>query len=564
VKFKDYEYIRPDLDQMEKSFIELLEKFRNAKSASEQSMVIDEVTSLRNYFETMVTLASIRHSINTEDKFYETEQDFMDENGPRYEKLVTDYYKELINSPFRAELENEWGEQFFKLAELQIKTFSEEIMEELVKENKLSTEYDKLIASAQLDFMGEIRNLSQMRPFMESRDREVRRSAAMKVMSFFEENEKEFDRLYDELVKVRDSMAKKLGYPNYVPMGYARLSRTDYDAEMVANYRRQVYESLVPLSEELKERQRKRIGVERLTYYDEPLEYVTGNANPKGDPAWIIENGKKMYHEMSPETGAFIDFMTERELMDLEAKKGKRSGGYCTVIADYKSPFIFSNFNGTSGDIDVLTHEAGHAFQTFMSMDHKLPEYKFPTLEACEIHSMSMEFLAWPWMENFFEDEVEKYKFSHLAGALTFIPYGVAVDEFQHFVFENPNATPDERKSAWREIEKKYLPSKDYEDNDLLNRGGYWFRQGHIFSSPFYYIDYTLAQVCAFQFWVRSREDREKAWEDYLRLCKAGGSMSFLKLVELAELDNPFVDGTIERVVGPIKAYLDSVDDSTF
>jgi M3 family oligoendopeptidase len=564
VKFKDYEYIRPDLDQMEKSFIELLEKFRNAKSASEQSMVIDEVTSLRNYFETMVTLASIRHSINTEDKFYETEQDFMDENGPRYEKLVTDYYKELINSPFRAELENEWGEQFFKLAELQIKTFSEEIMEELVKENKLSTEYDKLIASAQLDFMGEIRNLSQMRPFMESRDREVRRSAAMKVMSFFEENEKEFDRLYDELVKVRDSMAKKLGYPNYVPMGYARLSRTDYDAEMVANYRRQVYESLVPLSEELKERQRKRIGVERLTYYDEPLEYVTGNANPKGDPAWIIENGKKMYHEMSPETGAFIDFMTERELMDLEAKKGKRSGGYCTVIADYKSPFIFSNFNGTSGDIDVLTHEAGHAFQTFMSMDHKLPEYKFPTLEACEIHSMSMEFLAWPWMENFFKDEVEKYKFSHLAGALTFIPYGVAVDEFQHFVFENPNATPDERKSAWREIEKKYLPSKDYEDNDLLNRGGYWFRQGHIFSSPFYYIDYTLAQVCAFQFWVRSREDREKAWEDYLRLCKAGGSMSFLKLVELAELDNPFVDGTIERVVGPIKEYLDSVDDSTF
>jgi len=564
VKFKDYEYIRPDLDQMEKSFIELLEKFRNAKSASEQSKVIDEVTSLRNYFETMVTLASIRHSINTEDKFYETEQDFMDENGPRYEKLVTDYYKELINSPFRAELENEWGEQFFKLAELQIKTFSEEIMEELVKENKLSTEYDKLIASAQLDFMGEIRNLSQMRPFMESRDREVRRSAAMKVMSFFEENEKEFDRLYDELVKVRDSMAKKLGYPNYVPMGYARLSRTDYDAEMVANYRRQVYESLVPLSEELKERQRKRIGVERLTYYDEPLEYVTGNANPKGDPAWIIENGKKMYHEMSPETGAFIDFMTERELMDLEAKKGKRSGGYCTVIADYKSPFIFSNFNGTSGDIDVLTHEAGHAFQTFMSMDHKLPEYKFPTLEACEIHSMSMEFLAWPWMENFFKDEVEKYKFSHLAGALTFIPYGVAVDEFQHFVFENPNATPDERKSAWREIEKKYLPSKDYEDNDLLNRGGYWFRQGHIFSSPFYYIDYTLAQVCAFQFWVRSREDREKAWEDYLRLCKAGGSMSFLKLVELADLDNPFVDGTIERVVGPIKEYLDSVDDSTF
>ena len=564
MKFKDYQYTRPDMEMMEASFTKLLEAFRNSADALEQSRIIDEITTIRNNIDTMGTLASIRHTITTEDAFYAAEQDFMDENGPRYEKVVTDFYKELIVSPYRAELEKEWGKQFFNLAELQIKTFSEDIMEDLVKENKLSTEYDKLIASAKLEFMGEVRNLSQIRPFMESRDREIRKSAAEVYMGFFAENESEFDRIYDELVKVRDTMSKKLGYENFIPMGYARFSRTDYNADMVANYRKQVCESLVPLAEELKERQRKRIGVDKLTYYDEPLEYVSGNAIPKGDSSWILENGKKMYHELSPETGEFIDFMTERELMDLEAKKGKRSGGYCTVIADYKSPFIFSNFNGTSGDIDVLTHEAGHAFQAFMSMGWKLPEYKFPTLEACEIHSMSMEFLTWPWMENFFKDEVEKYKFSHLAGSLTFIPYGALVDEFQHFVYSNPNATPHKRKTTCREIEKKYLPSKDYEDNDLLNRGGFWFRQGHIFSSPFYYIDYTLAQVCAFQFWVRSQEDRKKAWGDYLRLCKAGGSQSFLKLVELAKLDNPFVDGTVARVSGPIKAYLDQVDDSSF
>ncbi|MDX9916503.1 MAG: M3 family oligoendopeptidase [Gudongella sp.] len=564
MKFKDYLYERPDLDKMEKDFAELLKKFGNAESASIQSEIIDEITAMRNNFDTMITLVSIRHSINTEDKYYHDEQDFMDENGPRFEKLVIDFYKELVKSPYRVELEKEWGSHLFKLAEVNIKAFSEEIMEFMVKENKLSTEYDKLVASAQLEFMGEVRNLSQLRPFQESKDREIRKAAIRTAAGFFEENEKEFDRIYDELVKVRDAMAKQLGYENYIPLGYARLNRTDYDAEMVANYRKQVYESLVPLTEELKERQAKRIGVGKMTYYDEPLEYTTGNATPKGDPHWIIENGRKMYHELSSETGEFIDFMIDRELLDLEAKKGKRSGGYCTIIPDYNSPFIFSNFNGTSGDIDVLTHEAGHAFQSFMSMDHKLPEYKFPTLEACEIHSMSMEFLTWPWMENFFKDEVEKYKFSHLAGALTFIPYGVSVDEFQHFVYGNPQATPDERKAKWREIEKKYLPSRDYEDEDLLNRGGFWFRQGHIFSVPFYYIDYTLAQVCAFQFWIRSREDREKAWEDYLRLCKAGGSMSFTELIELANLDNPFVDGTVKRVVGPIKEYLDSVDDSSF
>ena len=446
----------------------------------------------------------------------------------------------------------------------QLQTFSEEIIDDLIRENKLVTEYDKLVASAKLNFEGEIRNLSQMRPFMESKDRDIRKKASETMIGFFQENEKEFDRIYDELVKVRDKMARTLGFSDYVEMGYKRLSRSDYDSNMVANYRKQVYEDLVPVVAELKDRQRKRLGLKELKHYDEPLEYLTGNAIPKGNPDWIIDNGKKMYGELSKETDEFFSFMVERELLDLVSKKGKMAGGYCTIIPDYKSPFIFSNFNGTSGDVDVLTHEAGHAFQSYMSMGFELPEYGFPTLEACEIHSMSMEFITWPWMELFFKEEVDKYKFSHLVGAINFIPYGVTVDEFQHFVYENPTATPDERKAKWREIEKKYLPFRDYEDNEFLNNGGYWFRQGHIFSSPFYYIDYTLAQVCAFQFWIKTMQDREKAWDDYLRLCKAGGSLSFLKLVELANLDNPFVDGTIKRVVKPLKEWLDNIDDSSF
>ena len=250
--------------------------------------------------------------------------------------------------------------------------------------------------------------------------------------------------------------------------------------------------------------------------------------------------------------------------MDLVSKKGKMSGGYCTYINKYKSPFIFSNFNGTSGDVDVLTHEGGHAFQCYESKDMDVPEYVFPTSEAAEIHSMSMEFLTWPWMNLFFEDEEDKYKFSHLSGAVNFIPYGVTVDEFQHFVYENPEATPRERKSKWREIEKKYLPFRDYEDNDFLNRGGFWFKQSHIFEVPFYYIDYTLAQVCAFQFWIKYREDRNKAWNDYLKLCKAGGSKSFLELVKIGNIRNPFEDGCIKEVVKPIKEWLDGIDDSKF
>ncbi|MBU5436603.1 M3 family oligoendopeptidase [Tissierella sp. MSJ-40] len=564
IKFQDYKYERPDLVKIGEEVDSLLEKFNEAKTFEEQNKIIEEINKIRSLVETMENLVSIRHSIDTEDEFYSKEQDFLDENMPMYQNIVSKYYKALVNSKFREELEKVWGKQVFTLAELQLKTFSEEIIEDLIKENKLVTEYDKLIASAKLEFEGEIRNLSQMQPFMQSKDRNVRKEAYETYIRFFKENESEIDRIYDELVKVRDGMAKKLGYTNYVDLGYARMNRSDYDSKMVASYRKQVYENLVPVVAELKDRQRKRLGLSELKYYDEPLEYLTGNATPKGDPQWIIDNGKKMYKELSKETDEFFTFMVERELLDLVSKKGKMSGGYCTYIPDYKSPFIFSNFNGTSGDVDVLTHEAGHAFQSYLSRDFEMPEYDFPTLEACEIHSMSMEFITWPWMELFFEDEVDKYKFSHLSGAINFIPYGVTVDEFQHFIYENPEATPEERKTKWREIEKKYLPFRDYEDNDLLNRGGYWFRQGHIFSSPFYYIDYTLAQICAFQFWIKDRENHELSWKDYIRLCKAGGSKPFLELVELANLQNPFVDGTIKSVVEPIKQWLDEIDDSKF
>ncbi|HBT19453.1 MAG TPA: M3 family oligoendopeptidase, partial [Clostridiaceae bacterium] len=389
------------------------------------------------------------------------------------------------------------------------------------------------------------------------------RKAAYEAYSgFFAQHEEAFDRIYDQLVKVRHKMAKKLGYDNYVKMAYDSLLRTEYGPEEVKGYREAILTHIVPLVKELRLRQANRLGLDSLKYYDEAIEFLTGNATPKGSPEWIIDNGKKMYSELSPETKEFFDFMTDRELLDLVTKKGKQAGGYCTYIADHKAPFIFSNFNGTSGDIDVLTHEAGHAFQVYSSRHYEVPEYSFPTYEACEIHSMSMEFFTWPWMELFFQEDTEKYKFSHLQSTLLFLPYGVTVDEFQHFVYEHPEATPAERKRAWRDIEKKYLPLKDYEDNDLYNRGGFFFKQLHIFTAPFYYIDYTLAQICALQYFMRSRKEGDKAWQDYVALCKEGGSKPFLELVELAGLKNPFLPETIPGILPEIKGYLDSVDDT--
>ncbi|KKX56860.1 M3 family oligoendopeptidase [Brevibacillus borstelensis] len=561
VPFSQINYERIPLAAIEARFEEQLAAFQRASTWQEQDEAMLRIQEIRLEVESAREISHIRHTIDTTDSFYKDEQDYWDEAGPQYQGLVTKYYEAIVQSRFRKELEAKWGAQLFRIAETKIRTFSPEVVLDLQEENRLSSQYMALIASARIQFEGEERTLPQLIPFQTSIDRQMRKRAHEARYSFFREHGEELDRIYDELVKVRTRIARKLGYQSFTELAYARLNRTDYNAEMVAVFRKQVLEHIVPVASSLYERQRERIGVETLRYYDKPFQFATGNPTPKGSPEWIVENGKRMYNELSKETGEFYSFMLENDCMDLLSKKGKATGGYCTYISQYRLPYIFANFNGTSGDIDVLTHEAGHAFQVYMSRDFAVPEYHFPTYEACEIHSMSMEFLTWPWMELFFQEDTEKYKFSHLADALQFIPYGVTVDEFQHAIYENPDMTPAQRKQTWREIERKYLPHLNYEDNDFLENGGYWQQQGHIFMDPFYYIDYTLAQICAFQFWKRAQHNPAEAWDDYLTLCKEGGSKSFTELVKVAKLDSPFEDSCVSSVIGDIKKWLDGVDD---
>ncbi|MBG0763832.1 MAG: M3 family oligoendopeptidase [Tissierellales bacterium] len=564
MKFEDYKYEKVDMKKFSEQFNHHIERFNESKTFQEQNGEMTKLIEMRNHFETMATLVEIRQSIDTKDEFYDKEKNYYDEIRPIYQGLVTNYYKSLINSKFKNDLVDEWGEWIFKIAELEIKTYSDEIVEDLKLENKLSTEYSKLLASAEIEYDGKVLNLSQMGPYLQSKDRETRKEAAEKTTEFFEENETKFDEIYDKLVKLRDRMAKKLGFENFTELGYLRMGRSEYGPKEVAVFREQVLKNIVPIANKIRKKQEKRLGLDKIKYYDEPLEYLTGNAKPKGDKDWMVNKAKKMYAELSPETNEFFKFMTDKNLLDLETKPGKSMGGYCTYIPEYKSPFIFANFNGTSADVDVLTHEAGHAFQNFRSRDFSIPEYIWPTLEACEIHSMSMEFITWPWMNLFFREETDKYKYSHLSSGILFIPYGVTVDEFQHWVYENPEASPKERKETWRKIEKKYLPLKDYDGKDFYERGGYWFRQGHIFRDPFYYIDYTLAQICAYQYWIKFNEDRNSAWKDYLKLCDAGGSKPFLELVKYGNLESPFKKETVENISTPIDDWLSGIDDSNF
>ncbi|WP_434798963.1 M3 family oligoendopeptidase [Terrisporobacter vanillatitrophus] len=560
MKFQDYKYERPNYEKIKKSFLDLVNKIKSADHYKNQHGYIMELNNIRKHIETMSTIASIRNSINTADEFYEKETDYWDEHGPLYTELNSDFYNAIVNSKFKENIINDFSQQFYKICEYSLKSFSPEIIPQLQEENKLMSRYTKLLASAKINFNKEELNLSGLYKYMLSQDRKVREESSKAYYNYFEIHEEEFDEIYDNLVKIRHEIAKKLGFSNFTELGYIRMYRTDYNPEMVINLRKQVLEHIVPLCNKLYEKQAKRLNLDKLTYIDENLEFLDGNPIIKGDSAYIIENGIKMYNELSKETKEFFDFMLENNLMDLETKHNKSAGGYCTYIPDYKAPFIFSNFNGTSEDMDVLTHEAGHAFQLFMSRYIDMQEINFPTLDSCEIHSMSMEFITYPWMNIFFKEDTDKYKFAHLCSAIKFLPYGVVVDEFQHIVYNNPNMSKDERKTVWRNLEKKYLPHRDYEENKILEKGCWFFKQGHIFKDPFYYIDYVLAQICAFQFLKKMEENRQQGWEDYLKICKVGGTQSFIQIVKTGNLISPFDNNCIEFIINNLEMNIEKFE----
>ncbi|HAV19870.1 MAG TPA: M3 family oligoendopeptidase [Firmicutes bacterium] len=561
MKLEQFPLIIPDIKKIEADFKIRLSDFHSATSAIEQKKVIDSIIKLVDEVINQFTVISVRYSQDTRVEAYQKAQDAIDEMGPLFQSLYNEYQRALVSSKFRPELEKMLGSFLFEKIELSIKTFDPKIIEELQKENRLTSQYSKLLASAQIPFDGQVYNLSQMGKFADSLDRKVRRKASEATAKWFADNETELARIYDDLVALRHSMSLKLGFENFIPLAYARMGRTDYTAKDVAGYRDQIRRSIVPLSKKLVKRQAERINIKQPLFYDLSLNFLTGNPTPKGDKDFLVNAAKEMYHEMGEEIGSFFDMMVALHMLDLEARPGKQGGGYMTYFPKYKMPFVFSNFNGTAGDVDVLTHEIGHAFQSYSSRGIKIPEYRDPTMEEAEIHSMSMEFFAGRWMEKFFKEDKDKYIYAHLVDALNFLPYGVSVDEFQHFVYENPTVSHAERCAKWREIEKKYTPYKKYTGFPIYEKGTRWMRQSHIYTSPFYYIDYTLAQVVAFQFLTLMEEDRDLAWARYVKLCKLGGRYPFTQLLKKAKMKNPFKQGTIARTVKKLDEILERFDD---
>ena len=556
VDFANIQVENPILEEVEAEYQTINNALDTAKTRADKEQALQKWDNLRRRLESWSALTSLHFSQDTRNETYKEEQEYSDELQPKLTALAIEMKRKLLSSDNRAELEEIIGKHAFSLWSADITTFEHAIEADLVQESKLVNQYIELIASAEIEFAGNTVNLSGIRKYTQDRDRSTRHEAEKARWHFFSENQEHLDEIYGELVKLRHQMAQKLGSDNYIGLGYKRMQRIDYTEVDVARYRDEIVTEVVPLAKKIIAQKAEKLALDRVYFWDESVFDLQGNPIPQGEHDWMLKQAQQMFDAMHPELGSFFEMMVEANLLDLKTRPGKAGGGFCTSFPTYDVPYIFANFNGTKGDVEVFTHEMGHAFQNWQSRNLPYMDYLWPTLESCEIHSMSLEFLTWSQMDKFFATDADRFRQIHLAESILFLPYGCAVDHFQHLVYANPEATPQQRYQMWQEMEARYLPWRNYGDLAYPSQGGLWQEKQHIYCYPFYYIDYTLALCCALQFWVKAESDYQQTLAEYIALCQRGGKLPFQELVRSANLVSPFASGCLAQVVKSAQQFL--------
>lgn len=559
MKVSELAYNRVTIEYLREHVEQILKQIEQAETVEDVLAARKAYIALSEEYDTASALSYMRYTINTADQFYLDEKDYYDEISPEAANLDLAYNTALMNSKFRPELEKRLNPLVFRSLENSMKSMSPEIVDDMIEENKLVSEYSQLMAGMEFTFRGETMSRAMLMGYASDDDRETRKECYEVLGNTLAQHGEQLDRIFDDLVHVRDRMAKKLGYKNFVELGYYRMNRLCYNEEMVKSFRENVKKDIVPVVARLRTEAAKKLGIDHFMLYD--LNVIIPGGDPKPCAAdEIFAAAKEMYHSMSPVTAQFIDMMLENEAFDVEARKNKWGGGYCTEFVKYRQPFILANFNGTTDDVDTMTHEVGHALNSYLIMDNEYAvELGCGGMETAETHSMSMEFFAWPYMEKFFGDKADAYRYRHALDTLSFIPYGTMVDAFQHIVYENPDMTPAERNDAWLQLEHEFRPFLSMEGMPYLEKGTRWQYQMHIFETPFYYIDYCLAQTAAFQFLLASLDNYDDAFSKYMAFSQQGGEVQWDKLLEQAGFRSPFEEGSLKQIAQKMENLIERI-----
>ena len=559
MKFSEMTYTRPDIEALLAQCKEFAARAAAAPDSQSLTALYFEQSRAFADYTTASQLVNIHYTCDTRDAYWKAEQDFFDDNGPAVSNAQVEIFRSFLANPHVDALAETIGSTCvagMKNAVLGMDDRTVELQKEF---NGLVSQYQQIYGGAMVELDGKQLTIPQLGPYKESLDPKVRRAAFEAEAGYFDAHRDQLDQLYSKIVKNLNQQATVLGYKDYSELSYVRMNRIGYGAEEIRSFRDQVAADVVPLLQQVMKMRSARTGIAHPTFADLPVMFKDGNPAPIPGYEARMAAARTMYHELSPETAEFIDFMQDNELFDVESRPGKMSGGYMTSLPSYKAPFIFANWNNTSGDVDVLTHECGHAFEGYLAeRDPAVPaDLECPAMESAEIHSMAMEFLTAPWHHLLFGKDTDKYSLLHAEDSFVFLAYGCEVDEFQQIMYQNPDLTPDERNAQWLKLEKKYRPWIDFDNLPFYGRGAGWQRQLHIYECPFYYIDYCLSSMAALQFYLLSLTDHKDAWQRYLRRVRRAGLASYTELLQTAGLQVPFAPGSVKGIAQQMTRWLE-------
>ena len=560
MKFNEMTYTRPDIDALLARCRELAAKAAAAPDGDALVRLYYEQSEAFAEYNTAANLANIHYTCDTRDAYWKAEQDFFDANGPAVTNASVEISRAFLANPHVDALTEKFGTTCVAGMKNAVLSMDDRTVELQQQFNALVSRYQQIYGGALVELDGKQLTIPQLGPYKEDLDPAVRRAAYEAEAGYFDAHRAELDELYGQIVQNLNAQARVMGYHDYSELSYVRMNRIGYGPEEIRKFRDQVANDVVPQLQKVMALRAKRTGIAHPAFTDLPILFRDGNPKPIPGYKARMDAARTMYHELSPETAEFIDFMQDNELFDVESRPGKMSGGYMTSLPSYKAPFIFANWNDTSGDVDVLTHECGHAFEGYVAeRDPAIPaDLECPGMESAEIHSMAMEFLTAPWHHLLFGKDTDKYALLHAEDSFVFLAYGCEVDEFQHIMYQNPDLTPDERNAEWLKLEKKYRPWIDFDNLPFYGRGAGWQRQLHIYECPFYYIDYCLSTMAALQFFLLSLTDHKDAWARYLRLVRRAGMASYTELLETAGLKVPFEEGSIKGIAQQMTDWLES------
>jgi M3 family oligoendopeptidase len=545
--FKDIRPTEPDRETILARHDAILRRIEGATTWEDAIAAVDMWDALRREMQTWEAFVSLRFHQDTADAERKASSDRSNALKPLLDARDATFKRAVLASPHREDLALAFGAHALALWTCDVAAVDDRILDRLTAESALEDEYVALLAATRIPYGSQTYSLPAIGGFSENVDRGVREATCRAKWAYFDAHREDLDRLYDGLVRERTAAARALGFATFTELGYRRMRRTDYDAADVADLRDEIVRDVVPLCADLVADQARRIGVDRLMPWDYEVYDDGPRIRPPAGDALVVA-GQRALAQTDPAFGTFAEMMIDADLLDLPLRDGKAGGGFCTSFSTYGLPYVFANVTDTTHDVNVLVHELGHAFQCYESRYQPLADYLWPTYDACEINSMGMEFLVRPHLDAFFGADAERYRRRHLASFLMMIPYGCAVDHFQHLVYDSPDATPKQRNEMWKSLEARYLPWRVSGGISHIERGGLWQQQRHIYKFPFYYIDYILAKSCALQFWTASLDDEADAIARYVALAKRGGEAPFQTLVRSAGLRSPFDGGVFATI----------------